>query len=215
MSNRTDPGFDPARDVLVDARNLRGLAHPMRLRMLSALREGGPATATQLAGRLGESSAATSYHLRQLADYGFIVEDAELGSGRERWWRAAHRYTHFELSGDEGDEVRVLGEEYLRAVVRAYAARMEAWVDALATTPDAWRDAGTMSDYRLHLTVEEAAALADELHAFARERGREAPRRGSMPVSLQFQVLPDHRAIAGARSDAAAEPEDAPAGDSQ
>ncbi|MEU7461934.1 winged helix-turn-helix domain-containing protein, partial [Streptomyces griseofuscus] len=30
----------------------------------------GPATASQLAERLGESSGATSYHLRQLADHG-------------------------------------------------------------------------------------------------------------------------------------------------
>ena len=59
----------------VDARTLRGLAHPLRLRLLNTLREFGPATASGLADRLGESSGATSYHLRQLATYGF-VEDA-------------------------------------------------------------------------------------------------------------------------------------------
>ena len=51
----------------LDARSLRGLAHPLRMRLLSALRRGGPATASQLAEKLGESSGATSYHLRQLA----------------------------------------------------------------------------------------------------------------------------------------------------
>lgn len=59
----------------LDARSLRGLAHPLRMRLLDALRFGGPATASQLAAKLGESSGATSYHLRQLAAHGFI-EDA-------------------------------------------------------------------------------------------------------------------------------------------
>ena len=64
----------------LDARSLRGLAHPLRMRLLTALRRGGPATASQLAEKLGESSGATSYHLRQLAAHGF-VEDAP-----EQWW---------------------------------------------------------------------------------------------------------------------------------
>ncbi len=59
----------------LDARSLRGLAHPLRMRLLDALRVHGPATASGLAERLGESSGATSYHLRQLAEHGF-VEDA-------------------------------------------------------------------------------------------------------------------------------------------
>ena len=64
--HRRPPGFDPQRDVLLDAHNLRGLVHPLRAKILTMLRESGPATATMLAERLGESSAATSYHLRQL-----------------------------------------------------------------------------------------------------------------------------------------------------
>ena len=75
-----------------DARSLRGLAHPLRLQLLGLLRSDGPATATQLAVRTGQSSGATSYHLRQLAAYGFVIEDAERTTGRrERYWRAAHR----------------------------------------------------------------------------------------------------------------------------
>lgn len=63
----------------LDARSLRGLAHPLRMQLLDALRFGGPATASQLAEKLGESSGATSYHLRQLAAHGF-VEDAPSGA---------------------------------------------------------------------------------------------------------------------------------------
>lgn len=81
----------------LDAHSLRGLAHPLRIRLLGDLRLHGPATASQLAERLGESSGATSYHLRQLAAYGF-VEDApstaravSAGGGRPRTARSSTR----------------------------------------------------------------------------------------------------------------------------
>lgn len=189
-------GFDPARDVLLDAQNLRGLTHPMRMRMLSILREEGPATATQLARRLGESSAATSYHLRQLAAYGFIVDDERPARGRERWWRAAHRSTYFELADEERSEARLLGEEYLRNVIHAYAARMEASLAAWPATPPEWREASNISNYVAWLTPDEALALTEQLQALGtRLRDEHAVERpGTAPVTFQFQVLPDVQA---------------------
>ena len=80
--------------ITPSAAGLRTLSHPTRLRMLMLLRLDGPATATQLAQQLRLNTGATSYHLRQLADQGFIVEDAERGDGRDRWWKAAHESTY-------------------------------------------------------------------------------------------------------------------------
>src|SRR5258708_3393681 len=77
--------------VTLDPRSLRGLAHPLRMRLMMSLRDHGPATASQLGDRLGESSGATSYHLRQLASYGFVEDDPGRGTARERWWKAVHR----------------------------------------------------------------------------------------------------------------------------
>jgi DNA-binding transcriptional ArsR family regulator len=79
--------------VYPDPEGLKALSHPVRLRILGLLRTEGGATATTLAARLGLNSGATSYHLRQLEKAGFIVEDAERGNGRDRWWRAAHQAT--------------------------------------------------------------------------------------------------------------------------
>lgn len=73
----------------IDARNLQGIAHPVRVRMLAMLRAEGPATATTLARRLGLNTGATSYHLRQLAAHGFIVEDTHSLSSR---WRSRWRF---------------------------------------------------------------------------------------------------------------------------
>lgn len=77
--------------VLNDPTELRALAHPLRLRLLQELQANGGGNATLLAGRLGEPVNSVSFHLRQLAKYGFLepVPD-QAPDGRHRWWRLAH-----------------------------------------------------------------------------------------------------------------------------
>ena len=65
------------RTNVTEVEALRAIAHPLRARLLGALRHDGPATATELAARFVESSGSTIYHLRQLERYGFIVEDED------------------------------------------------------------------------------------------------------------------------------------------
>lgn len=74
---------------VTDVAALRALAHPMRQRILRHLHQRGPATSTTLAQDFGGNSGIMSYHLRLLADHGFVEEVAERGRGRERWWRAS------------------------------------------------------------------------------------------------------------------------------
>ncbi|MFJ7215026.1 helix-turn-helix domain-containing protein [Amycolatopsis sp. NPDC098790] len=78
---------DPASHPL-EARMLRALGHPLRMRMLELLRAEGPATATGLGKQVEESSGTTSWHLRLLAEAGLVEEDSERGNKRERWWKA-------------------------------------------------------------------------------------------------------------------------------
>ena len=80
--------LDPQRDAAA----LKALTHPLRIRLLGLLRQDGPATASELAAKTGESSASTSYHLRVLAKYAFVAE-AEHRDGRERRWQAVHSVT--------------------------------------------------------------------------------------------------------------------------
>ena len=73
-----------------DPKAIRALAHPLRLDLLQLLGAGGSATAAQCGRVLEVSQASCSFHLRQLAKYGF-VEDAGPGRDRrERQWRVAH-----------------------------------------------------------------------------------------------------------------------------
>lgn len=80
--------LDPAQDGAA----LKALTHPLRLTLLGLLRQHGPATASELAVRTGESSASTSYHLRVLAKYAFVAE-ADHRDGRERRWKSVHDMT--------------------------------------------------------------------------------------------------------------------------
>jgi DNA-binding transcriptional ArsR family regulator len=74
------------RKKITDPHALRALAHPLRLRLLEELAIAGPLTATELAEKVGESPANCSWHLRQLAKFGYI-EEAPGGTGRQRPWR--------------------------------------------------------------------------------------------------------------------------------
>lgn len=71
---------------VLDAGALRALAHPLRVQIYDILSQYGPQTASSLAELTGESSGATSYHLRALAKHALIIEMADRGTARERWW---------------------------------------------------------------------------------------------------------------------------------
>jgi len=83
---------------------MRALAHPMRVALLEALSREGSLTATQAGDLLGESPANCSFHLRTLAEHGF-VEEAPGGSGRQRPWRRVGLRTSFRLDNEEAAAV--------------------------------------------------------------------------------------------------------------
>ena len=60
-----------------DARTLKALAHPVRVALIETLSVEGPMTATEAGERIGESPTTCSFHLRQLAKYGFVEEAGE------------------------------------------------------------------------------------------------------------------------------------------
>ncbi|MDJ0379596.1 winged helix-turn-helix domain-containing protein [Streptomyces sp. G-G2] len=150
----------------LDAHALRGLAHPLRIRLLAALRHDGPATASQLAERLGESSGATSYHLRQLAAYGFVEDAPEHGKGRERWWRSAHDGTAFDetLMNDGDPATRSAAEVFLQEIATIHAQEMSTWLGSSHTWSTEWRQGADLSDFTLRLTAGQSHELINKLH---------------------------------------------------
>jgi DNA-binding transcriptional ArsR family regulator len=178
------------RTIEVDARTLRAIAHPLRMRMLGMLRMEGPATATSLAERLGESSGTTSWHLRQLAEHGFIEEDPELGNRRDRWWRAAHDFTqvHSERFLDDAENVGVVAT-FLFEALGFYYRNATNFVGQLQTWGREWVKAADISDYQLSLTAPELAELHRELHEVVARYDRD-PAPDDAAVAVQLQLFP-------------------------
>jgi DNA-binding transcriptional ArsR family regulator len=153
-----------------DPRTLKAAAHPLRVRLLGALRMDGPATATELAARFGESSGSTSYHLRQLARFGFTEEDPTPRDRRERRWRARHRYTSWsnaELSATpEGHEAAAFMRhrqlEVMTASIDTFHREHDKWGNA-------WIEAAGMSDYVARLTPASVMALYERITALIDE----------------------------------------------
>ena len=135
--------FDGARE-LTDPRTMRALAHPVRLALLEALTHHGQLTATEAAEHVGESPSNCSFHLRQLAKYGF-VEEAEGGTGRRRPWRAVTIGTRF-TDVQEDTETALAAGALSRVIVRAAGiARARAGLEA---APVCCRTSGAPSPAR-------------------------------------------------------------------
>jgi DNA-binding transcriptional ArsR family regulator len=182
------------RDVVLDARRLKALAHPLRIKIVGLLRQHGPATATQLAERLGVNSGATSYHLRQLAEAGLVAEDAERGNARDRWWRAVHPRSYFnevDLLRSEPD----LSGAYLHAVADAMAETVSHAIDQIPTLPKAWQEACDMSDFNFQLTAAQLKQLREELYVvlgkYESDPNSDSPKpRGSRRVTAHLNLFP-------------------------
>ena len=193
--------FDPDRDAMLGPTALRGLVHPIRLRLLELLQQDGPATASGLGREIGQSSGVTSYHLRVLAEHGFVTDDAERGTGRDRYLKAVYRTTSFtfRLPEDPGTPETVDDASlFMRLVAEAAHRRVLDYVDSFASRQDelAQLPWGT-DEYPVRLTLAEARALrtriAELVMAFRREQGDPDPRRDTTRAWVQVQFLPDER----------------------
>ena len=167
----------PRRTIdISDGQTLRALAHPLRARLLAALRVDGPATASGLATRFEESSGLTSYHLRVLERAGFVQDDPDRGSRRERWWAAAQENTSWQLGDfldDAGD--REAADWLLKRQLQTQHRWVSDWARGAADWPREWVDAADISDFLLHLTPDAARALKRELHAVVERHIETAP----------------------------------------
>jgi DNA-binding transcriptional ArsR family regulator len=180
---------DDLSHVHLDSRQIRTLAHPLRSRLVGELRLNGPATATRLAERFGTNTGATSYHLRQLAEVGLVVEDPR-GRGRQRWWRAAHDVTNWERDDFAGDPDAQAAADWLTSsYARNVADRIDAWTRGVADESPEWQAAAQFSDYILRLDPEDLAAMVGELDEvvsrYVRKNGRRQVVLYVYPVPLE------------------------------
>jgi DNA-binding transcriptional ArsR family regulator len=152
---------------VLDLPSMKALNHPLRTELFNELAAHGPATATTLAERVGESTGSTSYHLRQLEKHGFIEEVEGRGNGRERWWRRVPVAVH--SGGTSGPQspagiaaARLLANgsnEFSEQMIREFLARDQ------ETLEPAWRDASEFSIAIMRLSPAEVIELTNGIHA--------------------------------------------------
>ncbi|MEU6663467.1 helix-turn-helix domain-containing protein [Streptomyces sp. NPDC046821] len=193
VSPGDSPNSASGPDIQLDTAALRVLAHPMRINVLALLRQGGPSTATQVAEELGIKPGAASYHLRRLAAGGLIVEESGRGSGRERWWKAAHRQSiHDPASG--APEQRETGRAYAHAVALASAECLHTAAQEVPLLPEEWFDVSTFGDFVLRLSPKEVARMRDEVFAlicrYRQAQGVDSEELAQVAVQVQIFPVP-------------------------
>ncbi len=213
-------GTQVPRRELRDPRELRALAHPLRLSLLEELATLGEATATELAERVGESPANCSWHLRQLAHYGFI-EEAGGGTGRSRPWRWIPEVQEIAEADDETPEVRIARDATVGLMFDRDTQAFKAWHANQEAAPEHWQRASFSGRGMNWLTADELAALSADLeqvverHLIARLDRVDPLRRppGSQLVRLMAwgfpagrpEELPDEHGSGGEWGDAVAD----------
>ena len=176
---------------------MRGLAHPLRLQLLQVLRAEGPATASQLARRLGESSGATSYHLRALHRAG-LVEEIERRNGRERWWQRTSELIAVpnsippDASERERSELQAAHAQMEGILVERDEQALASWMSIRYDLPIEWQDSQWIGNLRMWGTAAEVQEfvtgvldLADPLR-----KAPESPDTDRKEVHFTFRVLP-------------------------
>ena len=146
---------------ITDPKALRALAHPIRMSLIGLLRTEGPLTATRAAELLGESTATTSFHLRQLAKYG-MAEEAPGGQGRERPWQATTMSTDVPDFPDDS-ELAAAGGMYRAVLAERYFEWLKRWLDQRPAEPGEWQRADHFGDMLLYLTSDELADLGQRM----------------------------------------------------
>ena len=173
QTKTTEKRRSPVDDLrqIDDARTLKALAHPVRVALIETLAVEGPMTATEAGERIGESPTTCSFHLRQLAKYGF-VEEAGGGKGRSRPWRVPD--TGLNISSDSDDpETAVAAGTVARLWRENQLRRLEHWRDTRSSFPREWRSAATHSESVMWVTPEELKEFNEELLEIMMTRFRE------------------------------------------
>jgi DNA-binding transcriptional ArsR family regulator len=176
--------------AVTDPKVMRALAHPARTAILNYLQEEGPATATECAEAAEESPSACSYHLRRLAEFGF-VEEVPSNDGRERRWRAL--VGGYGVPKEAQDRPEVLAA--LRPLTRRWMEDNQRVIgDYLANEhrfQPHWRKAATFKQTNPRVTPEELVRIGEQIQKVLDPYWeRENAPEGAERVNITFVAVP-------------------------
>ncbi len=139
-----------------DPQAIKALAHPLRLDLIELLGTLGEATAARCGRILGVSQASCSFHLRQLARYGYVEEAGQGSDRRERLWRPASR----RLRLDPGQTLDpVVTQQLGQVLAKREMERVLAYLEGRPAEPAEWRRADVLTTATLPLSPAELAEI--------------------------------------------------------
>lgn len=177
---------------LTDPQAVRALAHPIRLDLIELLGQG-PMTAAECARALHSTQASCSFHLRQLAKYGFVAEAPAGTDRRERRWRLVDYEQHW--SSDDPELTGALDQVF----ARREGSRLVDWTMRAAHETAEWRSAAMLGGATVPLTPDELKDILGRLsevvdHVVTTYGDRIGDRstwpEGSRPVRLLMAATP-------------------------
>ena len=180
------------RRTISDVRALAALAHPVRVALLNHLLAVGARTASQCSAAVAASPSACSYHLRQLARWGF-VEPVAGEDARERPWRATATGFAF---GERTDNPEMLAAQQALLAIQldSDVALAREFLRRADDLEPRWRDAAEFGRFSLQVTPAELAELVGRLDALIRPliglTRTDAP-ADARPVHLTLSAFPD------------------------
>lgn len=166
----------------------RAMAHPVRLKLLDALAEQGPMTATQAATLIEETPTTCSFHFRQLARFGLVVE-AEGGDGRARPWKLGEHAMHLDME-DTGPEGSAAATTMAKLLAERLSAKIDRWTRTLSDYPEPWQTSTIFEVTTTELTLAQVKQL-DLLHRDFLAKAVASPTRGQkLPVQVSLVAFP-------------------------
>lgn len=192
MTSANRPGD---RDLDLDLESLKGLAHPLRVKIVDVLSVHGASTASGLGERLGESSGAMSYHLRQLEKHGFVREVVGKGTARERWWERVPgglllRPDNFTAPSVAREASTLVTREW----VRNSTGRLISFVERSGEVSEEWIETAALITSNLRVTHEQLALIVERFTEHVMplidEFRGENDSTDARPVQINFNAFP-------------------------
>ena len=141
---------------------IKALTHPLRLDLLELLAVSGPATAARCGRALGVPQANCSFHLRQLAKYGFVVDAGPGEDRRERIWQLPEERPTLRIPPGADS---VLERQLRRVVVEREARAILDYAGRREREDPPWRDTGTVMTAVAICSPEDALEIKDKWKA--------------------------------------------------
>jgi DNA-binding transcriptional ArsR family regulator len=171
---------------------LRALGHPTRLRILAHLQLSGDATATECAAEVGESASSCSYHLRLLAQHGF-VEQVPTEDGRERRWHRLVTTVDFDAGAERDEEFQVASSLARAALLELSDTNVRDYLASERDFSAAWREAAAFLQTTIVASPSELVELTSRIQALLAEyapSARERKPRGARVVHVSVRAVP-------------------------